>query len=62
MSDHETPLPRKLPAEVPEADALDQAEEVEPTAPPRTDQPPYEVPEADAWDQAQEVPLDDDCR
>ena len=46
--------------EVPEADALEQAEEVE--VGPRRLAPSRdpEVPEADAWEQAQEVPLDDE--
>jgi hypothetical protein len=46
--------------EVPEADALEQADEV--TAGPRRVRPSRdpEVPEADAWDQAQEVPLDEE--
>jgi hypothetical protein len=46
--------------EVPEADALEQADEV--AAGPRRGRVSSdpEVPEADAWDQAQEVPLDDE--
>jgi hypothetical protein len=46
--------------EVPEADALEQADEVR--AGPRRVRPSSdpEVPEADAWDQAQEVPLDEE--
>jgi hypothetical protein len=46
--------------EVPEADALEQAEEV--AAGPRRLRPSRdpEVPEADAWEQAQEVPVDDE--
>lgn len=46
--------------EVPEADALEQADEV--TAGPRRVRPSRdpEVPEADAWEQAQEVPLDEE--
>ena len=52
--------------EVPEADALEQAEpvgpetdELRPLPKPRA---AFEVPEADALDQAREVPLDDDDR
>ncbi|HLT69401.1 MAG TPA: hypothetical protein VKZ72_04500 [Acidimicrobiales bacterium] len=46
--------------EVPEADALEQAEEVTPGS--RVVQLPRdpEVPEADAWEQSLEVPYDDD--
>jgi hypothetical protein len=46
--------------EVPEADGLEQADEV--TAGPRRVRPSRdpEVPEADAWEQAQEVPLDEE--
>jgi hypothetical protein len=50
--------------EVPEADALEQAQ---PAAPEPIEPPPagqrrtaFEVPEADALDQDREVPLDDD--
>ncbi|HXW81248.1 MAG TPA: hypothetical protein VEJ84_17230 [Acidimicrobiales bacterium] len=52
--------------EVPEADALEQAQPVGPEAgearPPSKRQTAFEVPEADALDQAREVPLDDDDR
>jgi hypothetical protein len=62
MSDSEEPFPGTLPPDVPEADALEQAQEVAPMPPPRTGPPAYEAPEADAWEQAQEVPVDDDRR
>jgi hypothetical protein len=54
----QAPLPDD--PEAPEADALDQAEEVTPT--PRPGEVPRnpEVPEADAWEQSIEVPFDDD--
>lgn len=46
--------------EVPEGDAIEQAEEVVPAG--RVDPPTrdVEVPEADAWEQSLEVPFDDD--
>jgi hypothetical protein len=54
--------------EVPEADALEQAQpvapegnETEPASPPRR-RTTFEIPEADALDQDREVPLDDDDR
>lgn len=58
------PAPERAPLptdpEAPEADALEQAEEVVPGRsggrPPRS----FEAPEADAWEQSIEVPLDDD--
>jgi hypothetical protein len=62
MSDSDTPFPKPLPADVPEADALEQAQEVAPEPPPVTGPPPYEAPEADVWEQSQEVPVDDDRR
>jgi hypothetical protein len=52
------PLPNDL--EAPEADALDQAEEVTPTPRPGDVPRNPEVPEADAWEQSIEVPFDDD--
>lgn len=56
------PSQHRLPGdpEVPEADALEQADEV--AAGPWRVSPSRnpEVPEADAWDQAHEVPLDDE--
>jgi hypothetical protein len=52
--------------EVPEADALDQAQPAEPDAgepaPAPRKRMAFEVPEADALDQTREVPLDDDDR
>jgi hypothetical protein len=52
--------------EVPEADALEQAQAVapEPHEPPPVPRKraAFEVPEADALDQDREVPLDDDDR
>jgi hypothetical protein len=48
--------------EVPEADALDQARPVRPTAEILIQSIPDDVPEADALDQARVVPLDDDER
>jgi len=55
--------------EVPEADALEQAQpggpetgEAGEARPPSKRQTAFEVPEADALDQAREVPLDDDDR
>jgi hypothetical protein len=55
--------------EVPEADALEQAQPVGPetveareASPPSKRRAAFEVPEADALDQAREVPLDDDDR
>jgi hypothetical protein len=59
--------------EVPEADALEQAQPVGPETGPDTGEvggarpaserrTAFEVPEADALDQAREVPLDDDDR
>jgi hypothetical protein len=52
------PLPTD--PEVPEGDALEQAEEVTPG--PRAGRPSRdpEAPEADAWEQSLEVPFDDD--
>lgn len=51
-------------AEVPEADALDQARDADPGTegerPPRGI--PADVPDADALEQAREVPLSDDDR
>jgi hypothetical protein len=55
-------------AEVPEADALEQAQAVAPEAGEAAPGPgskkhrAFEVPEADALDQDREVPLDDDDR
>jgi hypothetical protein len=53
-------------AEIPEADALEQAAPVEDAArvvhPPRERSNDIEVPEADALEQAQEVPADSDER
>jgi hypothetical protein len=46
--------------EVPEADALAQAEEVVPASRPGRPAPGLEVPEADALDQSIEVPFDDE--
>lgn len=46
--------------EVPEADALDQAREVEPGERHTPITRPIDAPEADALDQAIEVPLDED--
>jgi hypothetical protein len=49
--------------EVPEADALEQAQPVVDPGPapvPSALGLAFEVPEADAWDQAQEVPIDED--
>ncbi len=54
--------------EVPEADALEQAQSVVPetgetaAAPASKKRAAFEVPEADALDQDREVPLDDDDR
>jgi hypothetical protein len=52
--------------EVPEADALEQAQPATPEArdagPVRPKRTAIEVPEADALEQAREVPLDDDDR
>lgn len=57
-----------LPDDAPEADALEQRQEVgstsDPEANPAVEGPSlsdsFEVPEADALDQAREVPLDDE--
>lgn len=46
--------------EAPEADALEQAEEVTPGPGPADVPGNPEVPEADAWEQSIEVPFDDD--
>lgn len=46
--------------EVPEGDALEQAEEVVPASRPGRPARGVEVPEADALDQSIEVPLDDE--
>ena len=46
--------------EAPEADALEQAEEVTPRPGPGEVPQNPEVPEADAWEQSIEVPFDDD--
>jgi len=52
--------------EVPEADALEQAQpaEPEPEVPDRAPKPgpAFEVPEADALEQSREIPADDDWR
>jgi hypothetical protein len=48
------------PEPVPEADALEQTEEVEPDDDDEVPSIPPDVPEADALDQAREVPPDDD--
>ena len=48
------------PEPVPEADALEQTEEVEPDVDDEEPSIPPDVPEADALDQARTVPRDDD--
>jgi hypothetical protein len=48
------------PEPVPEADALEQTEEVEPEGDDEVPSVPPDVPEADALDQARTVPRDDD--
>ena len=55
-----TPAPLPDDPEAPEADALDQAEEVTPVPRPGDVPRNPEVPEADAWEQSIEVPFDDD--
>ncbi len=52
--------PSEADVEVPEADRLEQAEEVVPEEPALAPSLGVEVPEADALEQAQEVPLPDD--
>jgi hypothetical protein len=59
LADDETPTPGSD-LEVPEADALDQAREVEPAERHGPITRPIDAPEADALDQAIEVPLDED--
>jgi hypothetical protein len=60
-SDETSQVSTETPGPVPEADALEQAEEVAPAgeeeAPPPQD---AEVPEADAIEQSRVVPIDDD--
>jgi len=58
-------MPADLPDEAPEADALEQRQEVAPAADGAGTPAPalddsFEVPEADALEQAHEVPLDDE--
>lgn len=53
-------MPDELPDDVPEADALEQRQEVVPEAGATSLDDGFEVPEADALDQAREVPLDDE--
>jgi hypothetical protein len=60
LDEREEPVEPEWDPEVPEADALDQAREVEaPELAIRVDRA-IETPEADALDQAREVPLDED--
>jgi hypothetical protein len=59
----DTPRPASrptVPDDVPEADALDQADEVVPAPTPEPPRVGFEVPEADAWEQAQEIVSDPD--
>jgi hypothetical protein len=50
----------EMPDDVPEADALEQRQEVVPEPGQSSVDDGFEVPEADALDQAREVPLDDE--
>jgi hypothetical protein len=61
MADRDTVPPPLLP-DAAEADALAQAEEVEPLPGPARPDTGFEVPEADAWEQSQEVPVDEPDR
>ena len=53
-------MPDELSDEVPEADALEQRQEVAPGEGATVPDEGLEVPEADALDQAREAPLDED--
>ena len=53
-------MPDELSDEVPEADALEQRQEVAPGEGAAAPDEGLEVPEADALDQAREAPLDED--
>jgi hypothetical protein len=59
MAEDDSSMPGSVPPEAPEADVLEQAQEVVPTPEPRPRRPGFEVPDADAWEQSQEVPVDD---